>query len=119
MTGDVHLSLDEFYQRRFKRRLGNMNRASRFIVVLLLLVGLTAVLPVGAAAQVAAENNSVLGSLSFVDESLMARPAVEMVDDIQGSIRSSVASSWAEFRNLNGEWNASVDKRTGLVDFVE
>ena len=96
-----------------------MNRASRFIVVLLLLVGLTAVLPVGAAAQVAAENNSVLGSLSFMDESLMARPSVEMVDDIQGSIRSSVASSWAEFRNLNGEWNASVDKRTGLVEFVE
>jgi trimeric autotransporter adhesin len=95
-----------------------MNARARFAAMVLPMLGLLA-LPSGAAAQVAADNKSELGALSFVDESLTARPVVEAVDDIQGSLRSSVASSWAEWRNLDGEWTASVDKRTGHLDLVE
>jgi hypothetical protein len=95
-----------------------MNARTRFTAMILPMLGLLA-LPIGAAAQVAAENKSELGALSFVDESLTARPVIEAVDDIQGTIRSRVATSWSEFRNLDGEWNASVDKRTGYLDLVE
>jgi hypothetical protein len=77
------------------------------------------VLPGGAAAQVVAENKTELGALSFVDESLTAHPVVEPIDDIQGSLRSAVTAGWADFRNLNGEWTATVDKRTGSIDVVE
>jgi hypothetical protein len=85
--------------------------------MILAMPGLLA-LPIGASAQVASENKSELSALSFVDESLTAQPVLEAVDDIQSSLNISVASSWAKLRD-SGEWSASVDRRTGSIDFVE
>ena len=84
---------------------------SLFVVFLL-------VLALPAAAQIAAEGGSRLSTLSFVDESLVSPPVLESVDEVQGPLRSAVAMSWARFVR-EGEWTASVDRRTGLIDLVE
>jgi hypothetical protein len=80
-----------------------MNRASRFVLALLLLVGMIAVLPGAAMAQVAKEGRSTLDGLTFASPRLNPVESLEVVDDVQGVVGSSVANNWAAFSNSNGQ----------------
>jgi hypothetical protein len=96
-----------------------MNRAARFVPALLLLVGLLAVLPGAATAQVAKEGRSSLDALAFASPRLNAAEVLESVDDVQGVLSPEVANNWANFRGASGEWTAMVDTRNGRVEIVE
>ncbi len=96
-----------------------MNRATRFLSTLLLLGGMVAVLPGAATAQVAKDGRSTLDGLAFASPRLNPVESLEVVDDVQGVVASSVANNWAAFSNSNGQWKAMVDARSGRVAIAE
>jgi hypothetical protein len=96
-----------------------MNRTSRFVSTLLLLGGMVAVLPGVATAQVAKEGRSTLDGLAFASPRLYPVESLDLVDNVQGVVASSVANNWASFSNSNGQWKAMVDARSGRVAIAE
>jgi hypothetical protein len=85
----------------------------------LLLGGMVAVLPGAATAQVAKEGRSTLDGLAFASPRLYPVESLEVVDNVQGVVSSSVANNWASFSNSNGQWKAMVDARSGRVAIAE
>src|SRR3954466_11389463 len=82
----------------------------------------SALLVAPAMAQVAKQGNDVLSSLAFVHEKLNAQDQIEPIQNVRSVMDKSLANGWEAFRiglPTNAEWNASVDKRTGLVTFAE
>jgi hypothetical protein len=96
-----------------------MNRASRFLLALLLVVGVVAVLPGAASAQMAKQGQSALDGMAFASPRLHATESLESVDNVQGIVAFDVANSWAGFSGTNGEWKAMVDSRTGRISIAE
>ncbi len=82
----------------------------------------SALLVAPAVAQVARQGNDVLSSLAFVHEKLNAQDQIEPIGNVRSVMDKSLSNGWEAFRiglPTNAEWNASVDKRTGLVTFAE
>ncbi len=85
-----------------------------------LLAAVLALAPAPAAAQAMKEERSALGALSFQSPVLDAQQEIELYEGVQGQVASTLNSSWQAFRVANQlPWQASVDRRTGLVAFAE
>jgi hypothetical protein len=88
-------------------------------------LGLTLLTVLGAASafgQVAKQGNDLLSSLAFVHDKLSLVDDSEPLDDLRAVTDKSVQNGWEAFRIGVGpaaEWNATIDKRTGLVGFAE
>jgi hypothetical protein len=94
----------------------------RFSLGLTLLSFLSVLLAVPGHAQVAKQSNDVLSSLSFVHEKLSPAEDVELLDNVRAVTGKSLQNGWEAFRigvGPTAEWQASVDKRTGLITFAE
>jgi hypothetical protein len=91
------------------------------LVRLTLSLLMSALLAAPAVAQVAKPGNDVLSSLAFVHERLQAAEQVEPLGNVRSVTAKSLQDGWEAFRLGAGaaEWNASIDKRTGLVTFAE
>ncbi|HEV7505311.1 MAG TPA: hypothetical protein VGS07_10400 [Thermoanaerobaculia bacterium] len=88
----------------------------------LLLLVVSTLLSVPAMAQVAKQGNDVLSSLSFLHDKLRQGDESEPLDNARAVIDRALQNSWDAFRIGVGpaaEWNATIDKRTGLVTFAE
>jgi len=73
-------------------------------------------------AQVAKQGNDVLSSLSFLHEKLRQGDESEPLDNARAVVDRALQNSWDAFRigvGPNADWNATIDKRTGLVTFAE
>jgi trimeric autotransporter adhesin len=91
-------------------------------VRLTLLLVLSVLLAVPGFAQVAKQSNDVLSSLAFVHERLQAPDQMELLDNVRSVMDKSLQNGWEAFRigvGPTAEWQASVDKRTGLVAFAQ
>src|SRR3954447_9247399 len=98
-----------------KSRVSLWVRLTLFIIVCAL-----AALP--ATAQVAKQGNDVLSSLAFVHEKLQAPDDIEPLGNVRAVTDKALQNSWEAYKigvGPNAEWNASIDKRTGLVTFAE
>src|SRR3954464_1383398 len=98
-----------------------MMAKSRVPLCLMLLV-LSALLCVPAMAQVAKQGNDVLSSLSFLHDKLRQGDESEPLDNARSVVDRTLQNSWDAFRIGVGpaaEWNATIDKRSGLVTFAE
>ncbi|HEX4495353.1 MAG TPA: hypothetical protein VIE43_06780 [Thermoanaerobaculia bacterium] len=94
----------------------------RFSLGLTLLSLLSVLLAVPGHAQVAKQGNDVLSSLGFQHERLNAAEDVELLDNVRAVTDKSLQNGWEAFRigvGPTAEWQASIDKRTGLVTFAE
>ena len=83
---------------------------------------LSVLLAVPAKAQVAKQGNDVLSSLAFSHEKLDAAEESELLDNVRAVTAKSLQNGWEAFRIGVGpaaEWQASIDKRSGLVSFAE
>jgi len=92
------------------------------LVCLTLLVLLSALVAAPAMAQVAKQGNDVLSSLAFVHEKLNPAEQVEPIEHVRAIADKSLQNGWEAFRIGAGpaaDWNATIDKRTGLVAFAE
>jgi hypothetical protein len=90
-------------------------RLTLFVIVCAL-----AALP--ATAQVAKQGNDVLSSLAFVHEKLQAPDDIEPIANVRAVTDKALQNGWEAYKigvGPNAEWNASIDKRTGLVTFAE
>src|ERR1700759_5635808 len=75
-----------------------------------------------AVAQVVKPGNDVLSSLAFVHEKLQAQDQIEPLENVRSVVDKSLQNGWEAFRlgvGPTAEWQASIDKRTGLVTFAE
>ncbi|MFY9819801.1 MAG: hypothetical protein WAM82_00360 [Thermoanaerobaculia bacterium] len=93
------------------------NRFSLCFLVLVLMI-----LPGVARAQVAKQSRDVLSSLAFTDDRLGLADESEPLDNARAVVAQALQNSWDAFRIGVGpaaEWNATIDKRTGLVTFAE
>jgi trimeric autotransporter adhesin len=89
-------------------------------LTLFLIVCALAALP--ATAQVAKQGNDVLSSLAFVHEKLQAPDDIEPIANVRAIADKSLQNGWEAYKigvGPNAEWNATIDKRTGLVTFAE
>jgi len=87
-----------------------------------MLLVLSALLCVPAMAQVAKQGNDVLSSLSFLHDKLRQGDESEPLDNARSVVDRTLQNSWDAFRIGVGpaaEWNATIDKRSGLVTFAE
>ena len=92
----------------------------RVVPTVLLMIGLLAVAPVVASAQVMKETFDDLDALAFVDERLNPQHAAQPLEDIESALEPEVRNGWANFRaGARGEWKAHVDKRNGRVEIAE
>ena len=95
----------------------------RVSLIGLLLSTALSTLPVAPAqAQIARQGDDVLSSLSFVHDKLRLTDESEPLDDVRAVAGKALQDGWEAFRigvGPDAEWNASVDKRTGLVTFAE
>jgi hypothetical protein len=84
-------------------------------------LSLFALLGHGAArAQVAPKHESSLTSIARVSEKLAAPEALEPLPAVESTIGTKARDGWAAFRlGSEGEWQALVDRRTGLVAVAE
>jgi hypothetical protein len=73
-----------------------------------------------AQAQVAKQGHDTLDSLAFIHEKLQISEPTETLGDVISLVPSKRTDGWAAF-NMGSpvEWQASVDKRTGLISFAE
>ncbi len=97
---------------------------SRFPLVagLTLSMVLSVLLALPAVAQVARQGNDVLSSLAFSHAKLEAGEESELLDNVRAVTSKSLQNGWEAFRIGVGpaaEWQASVDKRSGLLSFAE
>jgi hypothetical protein len=92
----------------------------RLLLCFALVAGLS-LLPAPGRAQIAKEEeNDPLAALAFSDDKLTPPSAAEDVEDLRSVVAADVQGGWDAFRlDARGEWKASVDKRSGRVDFVE
>ncbi len=75
-----------------------------------------------ATAQVAKQGNDVFSSLAFVHEKLQAPDDIEPIADVRALADKSLQNGWEAYKigvGPNAEWNATIDKRTGMVTFAE
>jgi hypothetical protein len=89
-------------------------------LTLFLIVCALAALP--ATAQVAKQSNDVLSSLAFVHEKLQAPDDIEPIGNVRAVTDKALQNGWEAYKigvGPNADWNATVDKRTGLVTFAE
>jgi trimeric autotransporter adhesin len=91
---------------------------------LILSIPLCALLAAPAFGQIVKRGNDVLSSLTFAHEKLQAAEQIEPLDDVRAVTAKSLQDGWEAFRlgagaGLKAEWQASIDKRTGLVAFAE
>jgi hypothetical protein len=96
------------------------SRVSLSVRLTLFLV-LCALVAFPALGQVAKKSNDVLSSLAFVHERLHSADEIELLDNNRALTDKSLQNGWEAFRIGVGptEWQASIDKRTGLVAFAE
>ncbi len=98
-----------------KSRVSLWVRLTLFLVVCAL-----AALPV--MGQVAKQGNDVLSSLAFVHEKLQAADEIEPLGNVRSVVDKSLQNGWEAYKigvGPSAEWNATIDKRTGLVTFAE
>jgi len=98
-----------------KSRVSLWVRLTLFVIVCAL-----AALP--ATAQVAKQGNDVLSSLAFVHEKLVAPDDIEPLGNVRAVTDKALQNGWEAYKigvGPNAEWNATIDKRTGLVTFAE
>jgi hypothetical protein len=89
-------------------------------LTLFLIVCALAALP--ATAQVAKQGNDVLSSLAFVHEKLQAPDDIEPIGNVRAVTDKALQNGWEAYKigvGPNTDWNATIDKRTGLVTFAE
>jgi hypothetical protein len=92
------------------------------LVHLALSLLMSALLAAPAFAQIAKPGGDVLSSLAFVHERLQAPEQIEPLGNVRSVTAKSLQDGWEAFRLGAGaaaEWNAAIDKRTGLVAFAE
>jgi hypothetical protein len=90
--------------------------------VRLTLFVLCALLALPAIGQVAKQGNDVLSSLAFVHEKLQAADQVEPIENVRAITDKALQNGWEAYKiglSTGTEWNATIDKRTGLVAFAE
>ncbi len=90
--------------------------------VRLTLFVLCALLALPAIGQVAKQGNDVLSSLAFVHEKLQAPDQIDPLDNVRASVDRAVQNGWEAYRlglDPGTDWQASIDRRTGLVTFAE
>lgn len=81
---------------------------------------LAAVSPWPAAAQQPKQGTDALDSLTFVDDRLRPRPAVDPFEEVEETAAPSARDGWTSFRlQAAGEWRAYLDRRTGVIDYAE
>jgi hypothetical protein len=98
-----------------KSRVSLLGRLTLFLL-------LTALFVAPGFAQVAKQSNDVLTSLQFVHEKLNPGDEAEPLDNVRAIADKSLQNGWEAFRIGAGpaaDWNAQIDKRTGLVGFAE
>ncbi len=91
-------------------------------VRLTLVLVLCALVALPAMGQVAKQSNDVLSSLAFVHEKLQAPDQIEPLDNVRAFVDQGLQNSWEAYRigvGPNAAWNATVDRRTGLITFAE
>ncbi|MFL6233355.1 MAG: hypothetical protein ACJ76N_09500 [Thermoanaerobaculia bacterium] len=89
-------------------------------LTLFLIVCALAALP--ATAQVAKQGNDVLSSLAFVHEKLQAPDDIEPIANVRAVTDKALQNGWEAYKigvGTSADWNAAIDKRTGLVTFAE
>ena len=88
---------------------------------------LCALLAAPVSGQVVKRGTDFLSSLAFAHEKLQAAEQIEPLGDVRAVTAKSLQDGWEAFRLGAGsgsgpdaaEWQASIDKRTGLVAFAE
>jgi hypothetical protein len=98
-----------------KSRVSLLGRLTMFVLLSVLLVA-------PGFAQVAKQSNDVLTSLQFVHDKLKPGDEAEPLDNVRAIADKSLQNGWEAFRIGAGpaaDWNAQIDKRTGLVGFAE
>jgi uncharacterized membrane protein len=95
-------------------------RTFRAVPIAALLIAALALLPAATTAQVMREGGDSLSALSFKSEILNRQQEIELFDNALGQVSTSLNGSWQAFRvESDVPWQASVDRRTGLVAFAE
>jgi fibronectin type 3 domain-containing protein len=88
--------------------------------VRLTLFALCALLALPAMGQVAKQGNDVLSSLAFVHEKLQTSDQVEPLDNARAFVNRNLQNGWEAYKIGTGaDWQASIERRTGLVTFAE
>jgi len=101
-----------------------MMAKSRLLSVrLTLFLVLCALVALPAIGQVAKPSgNDVLSSLAFVHEKLQTSDQIEPLDNARAFVSPAVQNGWEAYRiglNPGTEWQASIERRTGLITFAE
>ena len=92
------------------------------VVRLTLFLVLCALVAIPAMAQVAKQSNDSLSNLVFVHERLQAPDQTDLLDNNRAFADKSLQNGWEAYKiglNTNANWQASIDRRTGLVTFAE
>jgi fibronectin type 3 domain-containing protein len=97
------------------------SRVSLSVRLTLFLV-LCALVAIPAMAQVAKQSNDSLSNLAFVHERLQAPDQTDLLDNNRAFADKSLQNGWEAYKiglSSNANWQASIDRRTGLVTFAE
>ncbi|HEX4497342.1 MAG TPA: hypothetical protein VIE43_16835, partial [Thermoanaerobaculia bacterium] len=97
------------------------SRVSLSVRLTLFLV-LCALVAIPAMAQVAKQGNDSLSNLAFVHERLQAPDQTDLLDNNRAFADKSLQNGWEAYKiglSNNANWQASIDRRTGLVTFAE
>lgn len=90
---------------------------------LTLFLVLCALVALPAMGQVAKQSgNDVLSSLAFVHQKLQVSDPIEPLDNVRAFVSPSLQSGWEAYKiglGTTTNWNATIDRRTGLVSFAE
>ena len=101
-----------------------MMAKSRLLSVrLTLFLVLCALVALPAIGQVAKPSgNDVLSSLAFVHEKLQTSDQIEPLDNARAFVSPTLQNGWEAYRiglPAGAEWQASIERRTGLITFAE
>jgi hypothetical protein len=97
------------------------SRVSLSVRLTLFLV-LCALVAIPAMGQVAKQSNDSLSNLVFVHDRLQAPDQIELLDNNRAFTDKALQNGWEAYKigaGPSAEWQASIDRRTGLVTFAE
>jgi trimeric autotransporter adhesin len=88
--------------------------------IALLLIGALLAWAGTATAQTAKKETGLLDGLAFAADPLKPADEVAPMADLQSALAPGVADAWATLTlDAGGEWSATVDRRTGRLEFAE
>jgi len=100
-----------------------MAKSHLLSVRLTLFLVLCAVVALPAIGQVAKQSGTdVLSSLAFVHDKLQTSDQIEPLDNARAFVSQNLQNGWEAYRiglGAGAEWQASIERRTGLVTFAE